>query len=131
MIIHSCIHVPHSCTLYRETPSPTPHPPPTHIHTLSPHLVQAHLAPFLPTHPIIPTGAYPDFKGDAQSFGTMAAAPYGSSLILPISFAYIAMMGSEGLTEVGGEWVCSWGSGWGGVWGDCVGMWSGWVHHCA
>ena len=30
----------------------------------------------------------------------MAAAPYGSSLILPISFAYIAMMGSEGLTEV-------------------------------
>lgn len=30
----------------------------------------------------------------------MAAAPYGSSLILPISFAYIAMMGAEGLTEV-------------------------------
>ena len=30
----------------------------------------------------------------------MAAAPYGSSLILPISYAYISMMGSEGLTEV-------------------------------
>lgn len=30
----------------------------------------------------------------------MAAAPFGSSLILPISYAYIAMMGSEGLTEV-------------------------------
>lgn len=29
----------------------------------------------------------------------MAAAPFGSSLILPISFAYISMMGSEGLTE--------------------------------
>lgn len=29
----------------------------------------------------------------------MAAAPFGSSLILPISFAYISMMGSQGLTE--------------------------------
>ena len=39
-------------------------------------------------------------QSDEKSFGAMAAAPYGSSLILPISFAYIAMMGSEGLTEV-------------------------------
>ncbi len=39
-------------------------------------------------------------QGDDKAFGVMAAAPYGSSLILPISFAYIAMMGSEGLTEV-------------------------------
>ena len=130
--------------------------------------VKAHLAPFLPTHPIIPTGAYPNFESDkevcvcflpapmpclpclpallrfaafspaprpltclllqlppprpaptprppppththtrtpappvcAQSFGCMAAAPYGSSLILPISYAYISMMGSEGLTQV-------------------------------
>ena len=60
---------------------------------------QAHLAPFLPTHPVVPTGALPDFQGDDKSFGTMAAAPYGSALILPISFAYIAMMGSKGLTE--------------------------------
>ena len=30
----------------------------------------------------------------------MAAAPYGSSLILPISYAYITMMGSEALTNV-------------------------------
>lgn len=30
----------------------------------------------------------------------MAAAPYGSSLILPISYAYISMMGSEGLKMV-------------------------------
>ncbi|CAG9463375.1 unnamed protein product [Pedinophyceae sp. YPF-701] len=59
--------------------------------------VKAHLAPFLPTHPVIPTGAYPDFKGDDKSFGAMAAAPYGSSLILPISYAYISMMGSKGL----------------------------------
>lgn len=62
--------------------------------------VKAHLAPFLPTHPVIPTGQMPDFKGDGDSFGTMAAAPYGSSLILPISYAYISMMGSKGLTEV-------------------------------
>ena len=62
--------------------------------------VKAHLAPFLPTHPIISTGAMPDFKDDSKSFGTMAAAPFGSSLILPISYAYISMMGSHGLTEV-------------------------------
>ena len=59
--------------------------------------VKAHLAPFLPTHPVIPTGAYPGFQSDKDSFGCMAAAPYGSSLILPISYAYISMMGSEGL----------------------------------
>ena len=62
--------------------------------------VQAHLAPFLPTHPLHPTGAMPGFKSDDKSFGAMAAAPYGSSLILPISYAYISMMGSDGLTEV-------------------------------
>ena len=45
-------------------------------------------------------GALPAFESDAKTFGTMAAAPFGSSLILPISYAYIALMGSEGLTEV-------------------------------
>ena len=45
-------------------------------------------------------GIVPCAQGDDKAFGVMAAAPYGSSLILPISFAYIAMMGSEGLTEV-------------------------------
>lgn len=62
--------------------------------------VKSHLAPFLPTHPVIPTGAYPNFKSDEQSCGTLASAPYGSALILPISYAYISMMGSHGLTEV-------------------------------
>ena len=62
--------------------------------------IKAHLAPFMPTHPEVPTGAYPDFKGDKDSFGCMAAAPYGSSLILPISYAYISMMGSKALTNV-------------------------------
>ena len=36
---------------------------------------------------------------EVAPFGTMAAAPFGSSLILPISFAYIAMMGTQGLTD--------------------------------
>jgi glycine dehydrogenase len=41
----------------------------------------------------------PCFPLPPSSFGAMAAAPYGSSLILPISYAYIALMGSEGLTQ--------------------------------
>ena len=46
-------------------------------------------------------GALPKFEGDdSKTFGPVAAAPFGSSLILPISYAYIAMMGSDGLTEV-------------------------------
>ena len=61
--------------------------------------IKAHLAPFMPTHPMVPTGALPNFKSDAQAFGTMAGAPFGSSLILPISYAYISMMGSKGLTD--------------------------------
>mmetsp|Transcript_10501 Transcript_10501/g.31532 ORF Transcript_10501/g.31532 Transcript_10501/m.31532 type:complete len:1043 (-) Transcript_10501:453-3581(-) len=61
--------------------------------------VKAHLAPFLPTHPIIPTGALPEKPSGAEPFGTMAAAPFGSSLILPISFAYVSMMGTAGLTQ--------------------------------
>lgn len=60
--------------------------------------VKAHLAPYLPSHPVIPTHGYP--KPDSlNDCGTIAAAPFGSSLILPISFAYISMMGSKGLTQ--------------------------------
>jgi glycine dehydrogenase len=58
--------------------------------------VKKHLAPFLPSHPVVRTGAIPA-RGLPKPFGTMAAAPYGSSLILPISFAYISMMGADGL----------------------------------
>ncbi|MEL6612245.1 MAG: glycine dehydrogenase (aminomethyl-transferring), partial [Bacteroidota bacterium] len=54
--------------------------------------VTAELAPFLPGHPVIATG------GD-QAIGPVAAAPYGSASILLISWAYIRMMGAEGLTE--------------------------------
>ena len=53
--------------------------------------VKAHLVDFLPTHPIVTVG------GNA-GIGAVSAAPWGSPGILPISWAYIAMMGAEGLT---------------------------------
>ena len=57
---------------------------------------KAHLAPFLPTHPIVtPYGV----KDHAEPFGTISGAPYGSSMILPISWAYIKMMGAKGLRQ--------------------------------
>ena len=63
--------------------------------------VKKHLAPFLPTHPVIETGAFPKQMrtSNPKPFGTMAAAPYGSAMILPISYGYVSMMGSEGLTN--------------------------------
>jgi len=54
--------------------------------------VQAHLTPFLPGHPVVDCGG-------EQAIGAISAAPYGSPSILPISWAYIAMMGGEGLTR--------------------------------
>ncbi len=51
-----------------------------------------HLAPYLPDHPVVPLGI-------EDSCGTVAAAPWGSPSILPISWAYIALMGPDGLTE--------------------------------
>ena len=59
--------------------------------------VKAHLAPFMPDHPSMKDGAVA--VGGDKPFGVVAAAPYGSALILPISFSYIAMMGSEGLAN--------------------------------
>ncbi len=53
--------------------------------------VASHLVPFLPGHPVIPQ------KGRDQ-VGAVSAAPWGSSSILPISHAYIRLMGGEGLT---------------------------------
>ena len=55
--------------------------------------VAAHLAPHLPNHPLHP-GA-----GPATGYGPVSAAPFGSAAILPISYAYIRMMGAEGLTR--------------------------------
>ncbi len=59
---------------------------------MGPIAVGAHLAPFLPSHPLIEVG------GD-QAIGPVSAAPWGSPSILPISYAYIAMMGADGLTR--------------------------------
>lgn len=56
-----------------------------------------HLAPYLPTHPVIPP--YGTTGPEAKSFGVVSAAPFGSSAILPISWAYIRMMGAEGLRQ--------------------------------
>ncbi|KAK4796796.1 hypothetical protein SAY86_029122 [Trapa natans] len=60
--------------------------------------VKKHLAPFLPSHPVVSTGGIPA-PDKAQPLGTISAAPWGSALILPISYTYIAMMGSKGLTD--------------------------------
>ncbi|XP_004291039.1 PREDICTED: glycine dehydrogenase (decarboxylating), mitochondrial [Fragaria vesca subsp. vesca] len=60
--------------------------------------VKAHLAPYLPSHPVVPTGGIPAPE-KSQPLGTISAAPWGSALILPISYTYIAMMGSKGLTD--------------------------------
>ncbi|PKA61157.1 Glycine dehydrogenase [decarboxylating], mitochondrial [Apostasia shenzhenica] len=60
--------------------------------------VKKHLAPFLPSHPVVATGGIPSLE-KAKPLGTIAAAPWGSALILTISYSYIAMMGSEGLTD--------------------------------
>jgi glycine dehydrogenase len=53
--------------------------------------VKAHLAPFLPNHPIVAEA------GPTTGTGPIAAAPWGSAGILPIPWAYIRMMGPDGL----------------------------------
>jgi glycine dehydrogenase len=61
--------------------------------------VRSHLTPFLPTHPSM---ARPD-SADGPELATISAAPYGSAGILPISWAYLRLMGPAGLrraTEV-------------------------------
>ncbi|MCG8358438.1 MAG: aminomethyl-transferring glycine dehydrogenase [Kiloniellales bacterium] len=58
---------------------------------------RAHLAPFLPDHPVI-AGVNPS-AGPEGTIGPVSAAPWGSASILPISWAYIAMMGGEGLKK--------------------------------
>jgi glycine dehydrogenase len=63
---------------------------------MGPIACKTHLAPFLPNHPLVP-GVNP--YGEDTSIGPVSAAPWGSASILPISWAYIAMMGGEGLTR--------------------------------
>jgi len=54
--------------------------------------VAEHLAPFLPGHSLVETGG-------ENAISAVSAAPWGSASILPISYAYISMMGGEGLTN--------------------------------
>jgi glycine dehydrogenase len=55
--------------------------------------VAEHLAPYLPGHPLA-VGV-----GGAEAIGPVSAAPWGSASILPISWVYISLMGSEGLKK--------------------------------
>lgn len=54
--------------------------------------VAEHLAPFLPRHPVVSTGG-------ERGLEAISAAPWGSPLVLPISWAYLRMMGDDGLTR--------------------------------
>jgi glycine dehydrogenase len=58
---------------------------------VGPVAVRAHLAPFLPNHPLQPTA------GPETGVGPISAAPWGSAAILPISWSYVRLMGGEGL----------------------------------
>jgi glycine dehydrogenase len=60
---------------------------------VGPVIARAHLAPFLPNHPM------DRLAGPVTGPGPVSSAPYGSASILPISWAYIRMMGGEGLTH--------------------------------
>ena len=60
---------------------------------VGPVIAKAHLAPFLPNHPLDP------LAGPISGPGPISAAPFGSASILPISWAYIRLMGGEGLTH--------------------------------
>ena len=59
---------------------------------MGPIAVAPHLVPFLPRHPVVAVGG-------EKGIGPVSAAPWGSPSILPISWVYIALMGSKGLTE--------------------------------
>ena len=60
---------------------------------VGPVIARAHLAPFLPNHPMDADA------GPATGPGPVSGAPYGSASILPISWAYIRLLGGAGLTH--------------------------------
>jgi len=60
---------------------------------VGPVAVRSHLAPYLPNHPLAPEA------GPATGVGPVSGAPYGSASILPISWAYVRLMGGAGLTR--------------------------------
>lgn len=59
---------------------------------MGPIAVASHLAPFLPSHPVIKTGG-------SQGVSAVSAAPWGSASILHISYAYIKMLGKDGVRK--------------------------------
>ena len=59
---------------------------------MGPIAVGSHLEPFLPAHPLVETGG-------KSGVGNVSAAPFGSALVLTISWMYIRMMGDLGLTN--------------------------------
>jgi glycine dehydrogenase len=61
---------------------------------VGPVAAKAHLAPYLPSHPF---SQRRDHAGGVFDGGPISAAPHGSAGILPISWAYVRMMGAEGL----------------------------------
>ncbi len=58
---------------------------------VGPVAVRGHLAAHLPNHPLLTEA------GPATGYGPVSAAPYGSAGVLPISWAFIALMGADGL----------------------------------
>jgi glycine dehydrogenase len=59
---------------------------------MGPIAVAAHLAPYLPGHPVVPVGG-------EKAISAVSAAPWGSASILLISYGYIRMLGAEGMTD--------------------------------
>ena len=59
---------------------------------VGPICVASHLAPFLPSHSVVPTG------GD-EGITAVSSAPWGSAMLLPITYGYIKMLGAEGLRK--------------------------------
>jgi glycine dehydrogenase len=81
---------------------------------VGPVAAKAHLAPYLPGHPMAQSTQHPAFDlttgaaGEYEHLGTpVSAAPYGSPSILPISWAYVRMMGADGLRRATGAAVLS------------------------
>jgi glycine dehydrogenase len=70
---------------------------------VGPVAAKAHLAPFLPSHPLAQRAEHAG--GFVFEGGPISAAPYGSASILPISWAYMRMMGEAGLRDATGAAV--------------------------
>ena len=61
--------------------------------------VAAHLAPYLPGHPVVRMRPESEISNLKSQIGAVSAAPWGSASILVISWMYIRMMGPDGLTD--------------------------------